>query len=337
MALRGGDDEDEAPWLAAAEPDGRETYVSRRRFKLVGVLLGALVLVVAALIYAVIARPHDSGGEISYDGDIPLIRAPDGPFRTRPADAGGMNVEGLNQTTYEAAGGVDPQGELALDQIPEEPMARPVAPPKPQPAPPQVQQQPREEQPLPPPLRVQPQVVTPPAPPAPKAPPAPAPKKDPLPEVVKTPEKPKAPEKPKPSETPKAAETPKKADTPKKAEAKAGDHLADLMGDIDKAAAKAPKKKPAAEEAETPAPTGSSGPAALQLGAFSSSAKADAAWKNFGRYSYLSGLTKSVTKVEREGGETVYRLKATGVESREKASNLCARLKVAGEQCVVSQ
>ena len=73
MALRGGDEEDEAPWLAAAEPDGRETYVSHRRFKLVAILLGALLLVVVALIYAVIARPHDGGEEIGWcdaDGHV---------------------------------------------------------------------------------------------------------------------------------------------------------------------------------------------------------------------------------------------------------------------------
>ena len=314
MALRGGGDEDEAPWLSAAEPDGRETYVSRRRFRITAILLGALVLVVAALLYAVIAKPQAHDDETGFAGDVPLIRAPEGPFRTRPENAGGMDVEGVGQTAYQAADGVDPEGQLALDQIPEEPMERPVAP-KAEPRHQVMPERPQATQAAPPPgVRVQP---TPTAPPEPPRPSAPAPKKAELPEV-------KIPR-------PAAAPPPKVVETPKKP---SSDRLADVLADVDKAAAKAPKKV----EADMPAVTsGGSGPAALQLGAFSSSAKADAAWKNFQHYSYIAGLTKSVVKVDREEGGAVYRLKATGVETREKAANLCARLKVAGEQCVVSQ
>ena len=35
-------------------------------------------------------------------------------------------------------------------------------------------------------------------------------------------------------------------------------------------------------------------------------------------------------------GKTLYRLRATGVTSRAQAKDLCGRLKVAGEQCVIA-
>ena len=293
MALRGADDEDDAPWLATAEPDGRETYVSGRRFKLVAVLLLALLLLVAALVYAVVARPDD-GADVDggFIGEVPLIRAPDTPFRTRPANAGGMAVEGLNQTTYEAAGGVDRDGAIALGDLPEEPMARPVA-------------QAPVRAPAPPPVAgMEPAIKAPPEPPR-------APDTSVL--VQKKPEVPEVRKPAPPADKPK----PKVIETPKPS----ADRLADVL---DTVAEKAPG-------------TGG-GSWALQLGAFSSSAKADAAWKKISaRFGYLAGLTKSVVKVDREGGEALYRLRAAGVESRERADNLCARMRVAGDACQVAE
>lgn len=66
----------------------------------------------------------------------------------------------------------------------------------------------------------------------------------------------------------------------------------------------------------------------VQLGAFSSEAKANAAWKALaGRFSFLSGLTPSVMPVTTDSG-TLYRLRTQG-------AGLCARLRVAGESCTV--
>lgn len=286
MALRGAD-EDDAPWLASAEPDGRETYVSGRRFKLILLLLLALLLLVVGLIYAVIAKP-DEGTEVDggFVGEVPLIRAPDTPFRTRPENAGGMKVEGLDQTTYQAAGGVDPEGDIALGDLPEEPMERPVARPRAV---------------LPPLDAIEPAVQTPPEPPRALETSVMIERKAEVP-VVKKPE---------PKAKPKVIETPKPSN----------DRLAGVLDGV------TPK---------TAMPSVGSGSYALQLGAFSSNAKADAAWKKISaRFSYLAGLSKSVVKVDREEGETLYRLRAAGVESREKADNLCARMRVAGDQCQV--
>lgn len=88
-----------------------------------------------------------------------------------------------------------------------------------------------------------------------------------------------------------------------------------------------PRAAPPAQAAPAaPAASGSS----IQLGAFSSEARATSAWKALsGRFKYLEPLNYSVIPVS-AGGRTLYRLRASGPN----ATNLCGRLRVAGETCV---
>ena len=96
-----------------------------------------------------------------------------------------------------------------------------------------------------------------------------------------------------------------------------------------KLAAKAPPKPVAAVAPATPEPV--SGGSTIQLGAFSSPAKANAAWKSLsGRFSFLGGLTQSVVPVQ-SGDKTLYRLRANGGD----AGDICGRLRTAGESCSV--
>lgn len=104
--------------------------------------------------------------------------------------------------------------------------------------------------------------------------------------------------------------------------------------------AAAPVQTAAAPAKPAPAPAAASptAPAAggygLQLGAFSSQASAEAAWKTLsGRFGFLGSLGKSITATP-SGGKTLYRLRAMGA-SKASAESLCARLKVAGEACSV--
>lgn len=91
---------------------------------------------------------------------------------------------------------------------------------------------------------------------------------------------------------------------------------------------------PAAVPASVSPGTGN-GSFGLQLGAFSSRAKADAAWKALsGRFTFIGALNKSVEPVGK-GDATLYRLRAVGVASRASADNLCGRMKVAGDACTV--
>ena len=98
------------------------------------------------------------------------------------------------------------------------------------------------------------------------------------------------------------------------------------------------KAKPAAapvKTAEAPvkaAPTSSAG--MIQLGAFSSDAAAAKAWTNLSkRFAYLAELNKSVSPAK-VGNGTVYRLRVSAGTTA-NATNLCGKLRVAGENCVV--
>lgn len=92
----------------------------------------------------------------------------------------------------------------------------------------------------------------------------------------------------------------------------------------------APAPKPKAAPAAPSAPAAAAAQASIQLGAFSSQASAERAWKALSdRFKYLAPLNHSVTSVN-VGGKTLYRLRAGGPN----ASGVCGRLRVAGETCV---
>ncbi|MDB5738131.1 MAG: hypothetical protein JWO65_1799 [Sphingomonas bacterium] len=98
-----------------------------------------------------------------------------------------------------------------------------------------------------------------------------------------------------------------------------------------------PAAKPVEVAVKTPAPAPVAaapvvGGSQVQLGAFSSEAKANAAWKAMsGRFAVLTPLAKSVVPAE-VNGKTMYRLRAG---AGKQASDVCAKLKVAGETCLV--
>lgn len=109
---------------------------------------------------------------------------------------------------------------------------------------------------------------------------------------------------------------------------------------IDPAKAKAAEAAPAASVATAgtasaaagAAPTGSG---FVQLGAFSDTAKAGQAWTAMGqRFGFLSGLNRRVVEGAAEGGRKVFRLQAVTANPA-AAQQLCAKLKAAGENCMV--
>lgn len=73
----------------------------------------------------------------------------------------------------------------------------------------------------------------------------------------------------------------------------------------------------------------------VQLGAFGDSAKAEAAWTGLKkRFGFLAGLNSKIAQANVEGGRSVFRLQAVTANSSE-AQQLCAKLKVAGENCLI--
>lgn len=89
----------------------------------------------------------------------------------------------------------------------------------------------------------------------------------------------------------------------------------------------------AAAPVETAAGAGGS---VVQLGSFPSEGVANTAWNQLSRrFAYLAPLGKSVQVAEVKG-KTVYRLRVNA-GSANQASDLCGKLKLAGENCFVAR
>lgn len=128
------DEEDRLPWLEpveeAEEPEGPSTA------KLIGAVILGLVLLGAA----VGGYFWFTGGATGGRGE--LIAAPEGEYKVKPDDPGGMEVEGEGDTAFAASEGAEPKARIDFSAVPEAPV---VAQPKAKeaaPAPKQVEAQP---------------------------------------------------------------------------------------------------------------------------------------------------------------------------------------------------
>lgn len=101
--------------------------------------------------------------------------------------------------------------------------------------------------------------------------------------------------------------------------------------------AKVPDTKAAASVPAKPAASGATpaGAVMVQLGAFGDAAKADTAWAAFTkRFGFLSGTNRKIAEATVEGGRKVFRLQAVTANAS-AAQQLCAKLKAAGENCLI--
>jgi SPOR domain len=77
------------------------------------------------------------------------------------------------------------------------------------------------------------------------------------------------------------------------------------------------------------------GGALVQLGAYSDVASADQSWKDFNKqFGFLSGVSRKIAEGAGEGGRKVFRLQAIANNAAE-AQQLCAKLKAAGQGCLI--
>lgn len=89
------------------------------------------------------------------------------------------------------------------------------------------------------------------------------------------------------------------------------------------------------EPLKAAAPEKVGGTHVIQLGAFSSAANADKAWKQYSaRYSALQGFGSASSTVK-VGGKTLIRLAAMGFGNRSSADAVCRQIKSKGGDCVV--
>ncbi len=305
---------DRADRNRAAEPN--HTVVTWRAL-IIGAVLAVAVAIAGVIgVRSLIAREPAavSGGA---PGEVPLIRAPAGPYKVKPApdSAGaGLTGDGMEGTGPATATPEEPgqasEGRIDIGSLPE-------APQRPNRAPTDLLPRGVDGDVAPPgagdaATTVAPKTeATPPTHPKAKAVPAPSTS----PEAA--PPRPKV--KPKPKAAPEdidAAPAPKVGKTAKAPTGQFELPPEDL--------AKIAPAKPAAASSAT---------GALQLGAFSTREKAEAAWAQFtAAHPTLTHLHKRITPVDRDG-TTLYRLRAIGVGD---SAHLCATLKAAGEKCLVS-
>ncbi len=245
---------DRLPWLEAVdEDDGREGPSALKLIVAVLIGLAAIGGIVGGLFW--LGNRHAGGAS---PGDVETIKAPQGAYKVKPQNPGGMNVQGTGDTSFAASAGAEPKGRIDASKMPEAPVTKGAAPAG--------------------------QLSS---------------------GHVKT-----------------AQATP----------AKPASTAPIRVAQATKPPAPAPKPataKSAAKPAPGQAASGEGG-GSIQLGAFSSQASAEKAWKAMsGRFSYLAPLNHNVVPVS-VGGRTLYRLRAGGAG----ASDVCRRLKVAGETCV---
>lgn len=290
MARR--DLDDDAPWLAEAAPAAR-TEVSRR--SLFWTLFIVLALATIAAVGLVLLMSKKNGG--STQGymnaeQAPVITAEPGPYKVTPADPAGMHIDGIDGTMYTAGEGIDQGSAIDPSLAPEAPLPRPSAvtgPPRN--LVPEPMADPGVAAAAPAPRPAAPVAVPPVA-----APPAAAPK----------------------AVTPLAVPTTKPAvPTPKPVVATPAKPLVTLPK---------PAEAPPAIKAEPAKPAAKAG--TVQLGAFSTEDKANAAWTSLAARHGLSG--KRVIAVT-SGDKTLYRLRAASGDP----AAACAKLKAAGDACAI--
>ena len=125
--------DDDLPWLAEVEDEDGPRGVSAAR------MLGALLVVL--LVAAAVAGTFFWLGrqDPAAPGGAPeLIRAPEGPYKVKPQDPGGLDVAGESETAFETSAGQDVDSQLDTSRMPQAPAptAAPKATETPAPAPP---------------------------------------------------------------------------------------------------------------------------------------------------------------------------------------------------------
>ena len=264
--------DEDAPWLAEAAP----LRAAPKKRPLLNIVIAVLALgAVAAVALLMLLGRRDGGSSQGYmEADqAPLIEADAGPYKVPPADRQGMDVLGDGEVIHEAVRGENPGAVIDMGALPEEPLGRPRdLLPPGSPAPPPAAPAGQPVQ-----VQVMPAGPTATAPARPLAKPA---VPQPAPVAVKpVPAKPVA-VPPAPVSKPPAPAS---------------------------AAPKAVPKPPA--PVTPPAATGSK---TVQIGAFSSEAKAEEEWA---RVSGKAKLTaKQIQKLTSSSGKTMWRVRGTAAD-----------------------
>ena len=117
------------PWLAPVEDEDEPRGISARR------MLVALAVVVIAGVVVAGTFFWLGRRDTVVNGPPELIKAPPGPYKIKPPNPGGLDINGESETAFETSAGEDKDSQLDLNKLPETPVAKPVkTAPKPAPA-----------------------------------------------------------------------------------------------------------------------------------------------------------------------------------------------------------
>ena len=127
------DEGDRLPWLEAVDEDEGGEGPSALKL-IVAVLIGLAAIggIVGGLFW--LGNRHAGG---SAPGEVATVKAPAGPYKVRPENPGGMNVQGQGDSSFAASAGADPKGKIDANKVPEAPVTatHPAAPAAQQPQP----------------------------------------------------------------------------------------------------------------------------------------------------------------------------------------------------------
>jgi hypothetical protein len=117
------------PWLAPVEDEDEPRGISARRMLVAFAVVVLAGLVVAGTFFWLGRR------DTVVNGPPELIKAPPGAYKIKPANPGGLDINGESETAFETSAGEDKDSQLDLNKLPETPVAKPVkTEPKPAPA-----------------------------------------------------------------------------------------------------------------------------------------------------------------------------------------------------------
>jgi hypothetical protein len=110
------------PWLAPVEDEDEPRGISARK------MLGALMVVLLAGLIVAGTFFWLGRRDSAANGPPELIRAPAQPYKVKPSNPGGLDINGESETAFETSAGEDKDSKLDLNKLPETPVAKPAPP-----------------------------------------------------------------------------------------------------------------------------------------------------------------------------------------------------------------
>ncbi len=111
------EDEDRLPWLEAVESDDEDEGLSGS--KLLGLLLAGLLVIGIGLAGYFWLNKQGAQGNVA---DGTLIAAPEGDYKSKPTEPGGMKVPGQGDQSFNVSDGGEANGKVAVNSGTETPV-----------------------------------------------------------------------------------------------------------------------------------------------------------------------------------------------------------------------